>query len=140
MRKAVTCEKAFTLIEVIVAMALLTLVFVGFYPIIISTNKVQHVAEENLKAETLAQNAAEEVLHLAQKNTYDKFKRELPNLQKIIDDEPGSLGYRVELLFPNVQDNTPIAEIDKVMRIKVFKNKNPKLVYETEMWLIYAQE
>ena len=56
-------QRAFTLVELIIAMALLTIILVSLYPIILNTRQVNEISEKTLRAEILAQEHLEYWIH-----------------------------------------------------------------------------
>ena len=123
-------KRAFTLVELVVAMALLTIVLVSFYPIIINNHKVNVASQQNLEAQSIAQNEIEDLLFFAQYKTKAQITDYLNERQSLLDENYQDSSYKVHLTFIT-------EDSDQVLNLKV--DYKGKLIYETETWLSYEE-
>lgn len=137
-------QRAFTLVELIIAMALLAIILVSFYPIIINTNKVNQHSKKTLHAEFLAEEHLEYWIHHSSENNqaaffgiiekssfnYEQTKSDHKIIYFTTDKENGFL---ISATADINQDDQSIHQV----RFKV--ESDNKLLYETETWLSYEK-
>lgn len=132
-------NRAFTLIELIVAMALLTIIFVSIYPIIINTNKVNRLSQNILRAETLAQNEIEELLHNSRTSSQEDFVDFFEDYNKIMISEQVNEPLKVDLNLVGLEKCKKDFKNESCNVLEVKVNSDDKVIYETEAWLRYAR-
>lgn len=131
-------KSGFTLVEVIVALALFAIIVVMVFPLFGFFNRVNHLAEEKIDAQEVAVSFTENVLQVS---------KTVSNKQALIDtlQSPSHYGTGAFLLENDSyvfseQDYTiriTFFEEDKLIKVNVTTLDNQK--YETLGWLSYAQ-
>lgn len=117
-------DDGYTLIELIISIALLSVIVISFYPIFISTNKVNKEAQRELEAKHIAQNQLEEIFFTARNSSQEDFNDNIfPDLIK--QSRVNSNNYKKEIELKD----------EKILRIKVYHGDSLK--YQTETWLVY---
>lgn len=128
-------KKAFTLLELMVAFSILTIMIISFYPMLMTTNKIAIRAQNNFKTEIMAQNALEEILHQASKMTQVEFSSWLRHYQDEINTGYQDYPLRFELSFPKIQDKR---YQNKFLDVKILLDD--LILYESQVWLVYETE
>ncbi|CAM3581734.1 prepilin-type N-terminal cleavage/methylation domain-containing protein [Erysipelothrix urinaevulpis] len=131
--------EAYTLVELVIALALLAIILTFTLPIIIGTNNVNKAAEHNLKAKTIAQNQIEEIIMVSSQLSEDDFVNvEFSKLKEALNNQIGESDFTSDLQLFQDDTNPEAKDHNKKVMLKVFYKD--KLLYETETWLRYAHE
>lgn len=130
-------DRAYTLLELVIAFALLTIILVSFYPIIISTSNINAMAQENLNVEIIAQNEIEELIHYAKSTSSKQFTSNLVEYQENLNRHYQDQDYTFAIYFSDVNSNSDPLVKSKSLQFKI--SSEDKVIYETETWLQYEQ-
>ena len=130
-------KKAFTLLELMVAFSILTIVIISFYPILMTTNKVMVRAQNDFQAEIMAQNAFEEILHQAGKKKPKEFNAWLIDYEDEINIHYNDYSPHLELYYPNLGEYQMDPEFKKLIGLKILLDD--LVLYESQVWLVYEE-
>ena len=130
-------KKAFTLVELMVAFSILTIMILSFYPILMTTNKVTVRAQDNFHAEIMAQNALEEILHQARVMTPEEFNIWFMDYEEEINTYYLDYSPHLEFYYPTLTNHQMPPEIKKLVGLKILLDD--LILYESQVWLVYGE-
>ena len=128
-------DRAYTLIELVISFALLTMILLSFYPIIITNNNINTKAEKNLEAQIIAQNEIETIIPQASNMSSQEFIRDLEKYERDLNQKYLGQNVSFQIYFQNENRDKSSSIKNRSLKFKLsFDNA---LIYETETWLHY---